>query len=150
MQTNHVIFSLSEICKHTDFRFNFDRSPRTLAENNRRVESQAIRKVRGQKRKSVTHTQRAVHSVGVTQLGCDMGFCMVSTTSPVSVSLACFLFMLRYQENSRYLTLSVWAWRHACTAQSPTLSLFHEPLPTVCLYSQVPFFSCCPVVAFCH
>ena len=45
-----------------DFRFSFDRSPRTLTENSRRVESQAIWKVRGQKRKSVTHTQRAIHS----------------------------------------------------------------------------------------
>ena len=77
-----------------DFRFSFDRSPRTLTENNRRVESQAIWKVHGQKRKSVTHTQQAVHSVGVTQLGCDMGFCMVSPASPVLVSLVCFLFML--------------------------------------------------------
>ena len=88
-----------------------------------------------QKRKSVTHTQRAVHSVGVTQLGSDRGLCMVSPTSPVSVSLACFPFVLVLPgEYPRYLTLSV----------------FHEPLPTVCLYSQVPFFSCCPVLAFCH
>ena len=77
-----------------DLRFNFDRSPRTLTENKRRVESQAIWKVCGQKRKSVTHTQRTVHSFGVTQLGCDMGFCMVSPASPVSASLACFPFML--------------------------------------------------------
>ena len=65
MQTNNVMFSLSEICKHTDFRFNFDRSPRTLAENNRRVESQAIRKVRGQKRKFVTHSDQFTASVSL-------------------------------------------------------------------------------------
>ena len=106
LQTNNVIFSLSEICKHIDFRLSFDRSSRTLTENNRRVYSDRFRKPYG---KSVdrseipwhTHTHRAVHSVGITQLGCDMGFCMVSPASPVSVSLACFPFMFVLPGESR-------------------------------------------------
>ena len=125
-----------------DFRFSFDRSPRTLTENNRSVESQAIWKVRGQKRKSVTHTQRAVHSVGVTQLGCDMGFCMVSPASPVSVSLARFPFMLVLPWESPVsdlVRLGVATRVHCSKANFVS----HEPLPTVCLYSQVPFFCFC-------
>ena len=46
------------MCKHR-LLFQIWSEPRTLTENNRRVESQAIRKVRGQKRKSVPrHSQQ--------------------------------------------------------------------------------------------
>ena len=138
-----VSYFLSLKYVNIDFRFSFDRSPRTLTENNRRVESQAIWKVHGQKRKSVTHTQQAVHSVGVTQLGCDMGFCMVSPASPVSVSLACFPFML------------------VLPGESPVSDLVRTGVASLYLFPMNPcqlsvsihkfrFFSCCPVLAFYH
>ena len=70
-----------------DFHFSFDWSPQM--ENSQSVESQAIWKIHVQKWKSVAHTQQAVYSISVTQLGCDMELCMDGM-----VSLACFLLML--------------------------------------------------------
>ena len=61
----HIIsYFLSLKYVNTDFRFNFDRSPRTLTENNWSVQSQAIRKVRGQKQKSVTQKANSSQSQG--------------------------------------------------------------------------------------
>ena len=81
----------------------------------------------------VRDTHRPVHSVGVTQLGLDMGFCMVSPASPVSVSPACFPFILVLPVKSPVsdlVRLSV-ASRVHCSKSN---FVFHEPLPTLCLY----------------
>ena len=137
-----VSYFLSLKYVNIDFRFSFDRSPRTLTENNRRVESHAIWKVRGQKRKSVTHTLSEQFTASVSlSWAVTWGSAWCHPLHPCRSAWRVFRSYSCYQENPRYLTLSVWAWRHACTAQRPTLSVSREPLPTVCLYSQVPFFS---------
>ena len=117
-----------------DFGFNFDRSPRTLTENNRSVESQAIWKVRRQKRKSVI-IQRSVYSVSVTQLGCD-----VDPASPVSVSLACFPLKLVLPGKIP----SVWPWplRRGVT-RAPLKIQLCPPLFTVSVFVVVVFSFFC-------
>ena len=131
-------YFLSEICKHR-FSFQFWSESPNVNRKQPKSKTQAIWKVRGQKRKSVTHThtasssQRRCHSAGLWH-GVLHGVTRLTRVGQPGV----FSVHARATRGfPRYLT-SVWAWRHACTAQRPTLPVSHEPLPTVCLYSQVP------------
>ena len=138
LQTYYIIFSFSEICK-PDFRINFDRSPRMLTEYNRSVRSQGMRKVRGQKQKSLTQKQTD-HSARVTQVGYDVELCVVSPVSPVSVSLACFPVMLVLPGESTVSDL-VRLGVASLVSCSKSNFVLRALLPTVCLCSQVLFFS---------
>ena len=151
----HIIsYFLSLKYVNTDFRFNFDRSPRTLTENNWSVQSQAIRKVRGQKQKSVTQkansSQRQGHSSGLWRRAVRGVTCLTRVSQSGVFS------------GQARATRGTPGIRPRPLGHGVTCALLKVQLCLFCMHScqlsvsvrkfclLLLFFPYCPVLAFCH